>query len=143
MFLVEKLERLGHELAVFDDPQERLSHLVDRAKRVPPLAAADRVDANRVPGCVSVVWLIAESRDGRGSFRGDAESPVVRALVIFLCEFFNGAALVEIAATPVEPLDALELTRHLSPTRRNGLAALRSAIIAFARRESGAPRAAS
>ena len=143
MFLVEKLQRLGDELAVFDDPQERLSHLVDRAKRVPSLAPAERVDANRVPGCVSVVWLIAESRDGRGSFRGDAESPVVRALVIFLCEFFNGAPLAEIAAASVEPLDALDLTRHLSPTRRNGLAAVRSTIVAFARRESCGPRAAS
>lgn len=143
MFLAEKLQRLADELAVFDDPQERLSHLVDRAKRMPPLAPAERTDANRVPGCVSVVWLIAESRDGRGCFRSDAESPVVRALVIFLCEFFNGAPLAEIASASIEPLDALDLTRHLSPTRRNGLTAVRNAIIAFARREPTAPRAAS
>jgi hypothetical protein len=37
-----------------------------------------------------------------------------------------------VAASTLEPLDALGVTRNLSPTRRNGLAAVRKAIAAFA-----------
>jgi cysteine desulfuration protein SufE len=138
VFLAEKLQRVVDDLALIDDPQDRLAVIVDRTKKIAPLPANERTDANRVRGCVSVVWLIGELREGRCYFRSDAESPVVRGLVGFLSDFFNGAPVSEIATTELEPLDALDLTRNLSPTRRNGLAAARQAIRAFAQKHSGA-----
>jgi cysteine desulfuration protein SufE len=132
VFLADKLQRLRDDLAVLDDPHERLATLVDRAKRTPALPAEDRIDANRVHGCVSVVWLIGETRNNRCYFRSDAESPIVRGLVAFLCDFFNGAPVAEVAASDLEPLEALDVIRNLSPTRRNGLAAARQAIRTFA-----------
>ena len=139
MFLADKLQHVVADLAILDDPQERLGTIIDRAKRVPPLPASDRTDANRVRGCVSIVWLVGETRDGRCYFRSDAESPVVRGLLAFLCDFFSGAPIVEVATSELEPLEALELTRNLSPTRRNGLAAARQAIRAFARTHLAPP----
>ena len=133
MFLADKLRRAIDDLAILDDPQERLATLVDRAKKIPPLPAADRTEANRVLGCVSVVWLVGESRDGRCYYRSDASSPVVRGLLAFLCAFFSDAPIAEVASSDLEPLDALDITRHLSPTRRNGLAAARRAIGEYAR----------
>ncbi len=133
MPLRRKIQQLVDELAVVDDPHERLTFVVDRAKKVPPLPAADRIDAHRVRGCVSVVWLVGEVRDGRCVFRSDAESPIVRALVALLCESFSGFTPEEIVATDADPLVALDLVKNLSPTRRNGLAAARGAIHAFAR----------
>jgi cysteine desulfuration protein SufE len=108
--------------------------VVDRAKRLPPLRIEDRIEANRVRGCVSVVWLVSELRGERCHFRGDAESPVVRGLVTFLCDFFTNASVGEVAASTLEPLEAADLIRNLSPTRRNGLAAVRRAIREFAQR---------
>ena len=139
MFLAGKLQRLIDDLAIVDDPQERLSTVVDRAKRIPPLSAAERRDANRVRGCVSVVWLVGELRDGCCYFRSDAESPIVRGLVVALSEFFSGAPVNEVATSDLDPLDALDLTRNLSPTRRNGLAAARQAIREFARKSVAPP----
>ena len=124
------------DLAVFDDAQERLATIVDRAKKTPPLRAEDRIEANRVRGCVSVVWLVGEVREGRCYFRADAESPVVRGLVVFLCDFFKGAPVDEVAQFAPDPLEAVGLMRNLSPTRRNGLAAARKAIQAFAANHS-------
>lgn len=132
MFLAEKLQRVISDFAMFDDPHERLAVLVDRTRRVPPLPAEKRIDANRVRGCVSVVWLACELRGNRCYFRGDAESPLVRGLVIFLSNFFDGAPVAEVAESNLEPLETLDLMRNLSPTRRNGLAAARDAIRAFA-----------
>lgn len=135
MPLTSRLEQLRDDLAVVDDPQERLMLLVDRARRFPALPATERIEANRVHACVSVVWLSAAARDGVCVFRGDAESPVVRALVLLLCEFFTGLAPAVIAASEHDPLEALGVTRNLSPTRRNGLAATRQTIREFARRQ--------
>jgi len=132
MSLAEKQQQLIDDLSMLDDPQERLGAVVDRAKRAPPLSAAERADSNRVRGCVSVVWVTSGLRDGRCYFRGDAESPVVRGLLVLLCDFFSGATPAEIRASPVDPLEALGLMRHLSPTRRNGLGSALAVIRAFA-----------
>ncbi len=128
----QKLAQLVADLEPFNDPQERLAFIVDRAKRIPPLPAGDRIDANRVRGCVSIVWLIGEVREGRCEFRSDADSPVVRGLLALLCEFFSGLSPAEITASAIDPLDAVGVIQHLSPTRRNGLASARAAIRAFA-----------
>ena len=132
MFLADKLQQMRDEFAPFEDPHDRLSALVERSKRIPPLRPSERVEANRVHACVSVVWLVGEVRDNRCHFRADAESPIVRALVIFLSDFFTGAPVAEVVTSELEPLEALGVLRHLSPTRRNGIAAVRNAIRAFA-----------
>ena len=133
MSLSEKQRRLVDDFAAIDDAQERLTVVVDRAKKLPPLAAVERTDAHRVRGCVSLVHLVGEVRVGRCYFRCDADSPLVRGLVALLCDFFNGATPEAIAATDADPLEAIGLLQNLSPTRRNGLASTRAAIRAFAR----------
>ena len=136
MPLTRKLQQLVEDLAVLDDPQERLGLVVDRAKNLPSLPPEERVEANRVRACISVVWLVGELREGRCYFRGDAESPVVRGLVALLCEFFSGFTPAAIAASDVDPLATLGLAPHLTPTRRNGLSAARATIRAFAQKHS-------
>lgn len=132
MPLTRKLQQVVEDLSVVDDTQERLALLVDRARKMPELTPSERTDAHRVTGCVSVVWLAGEMRGDRCFFRCAAESPLVRALVAFLCEFFSGFTAREILTADPDPLEALGIARNLSPTRRNGLAAARRAIRAFA-----------
>jgi cysteine desulfuration protein SufE len=131
--LAEKQQQLVADLAIIDDPHERLSAVVDRAKRLAPLPASERTEAHRVRGCVSLVHLVGEVRDGRCHFRCDADSPLVLGLVALLCDFFSGATPAEIVASDANPLAALDLTRNLSPTRRNGLTSALATIRAFAK----------
>ena len=56
----------------------------------------------------------------------------VQALENLGVNFFTGVPVAEIATSELEPLEALGVLRHLSPTRRNGIAAVRKAIRAFA-----------
>ncbi len=132
MSLSAQQQQLIDDYGLIENPQERLSAVVDQARRIPPLPATDRTDENRVRGCISQVWLVGELRDGRCHFRTDADGPLVRGLVTLVCEFFNGASPAEILANDADPLALLDLTRNLSPTRQNGLAAVRAAIRAFA-----------
>lgn len=136
MTLAEKLQQLSDDLSIIDDPQERLGVVVDRAKKRPPLAENERIDANRVRGCVSLVYLVSELRDGRCYFRCETDGPVVRGLVVLLCDFYSGATPREIAAFDLDPVEALDLAKNLSPTRRNGLASARAAIRAFAQAQA-------
>ena len=138
MTLAEKQHQLADTLAIIPDLQERLAVVVDRARKLAPLADTERVEANLVRGCISRVHLVAELRDGRAHFRCDADSPLVRGLVALLCEFFSGATPAEIAASDADPLRELALTQNLSPTRQNGLTAVRAAIRAFAEKSLSA-----
>ena len=54
---------------------ERMALAADWARRLKPLPPSERIDANRVRGCVSPVWLVGELLDGRCFFRAEAESP--------------------------------------------------------------------
>lgn len=132
MTLAEKLQALTDDLALIDDPQERLGAVVDRAKKLPPLADTERTDAHRVRGCISLVHLVGEVRDGRCYFRCEADGPLVRGLVALLCTFYSGATPADIATFDPDPLESLDLAKNLSPTRRNGLASARATLRAFA-----------
>jgi cysteine desulfuration protein SufE len=126
--------QLLDDFLFIENAQERLAAVVDRARRLPPLPAELRTEAQRVEGCVSQVWLVPELRDGRCHFRCDADGPLVKGLVAFLCAYHDGATPAEVLGDDADPLAELGLLANLSPTRRNGLAAVRAAIGAFAGR---------
>ena len=117
---------------VIPDRQERLAAIVERARHIPPLPVQKKTPVQRVPGCVSPVWLSEEMHEGRVRLHADAESPLVRGLVQLLCEAYDGGLPGDVATTEVTLFEALDLLRELTPTRRNGLAAVRTRIRAFA-----------
>jgi len=130
--LAEKQQQMIARLRVIEDPQERLAAIVSRGKKWPPVTEDQRSDAYRVAGCSSRVWLAGRMEDGRCRFPMDADSPLVKGLVALLCELYDSAEPAEVASVEPEIFSALHLERQLSPTRLNGLAAVRATIRAFA-----------
>lgn len=126
------------DLAILPSWQDRLEELLRRDRRRSGLAPAERAEAQRVPGCVSRVWLILErTADGRCRCRADAEAPAVRALVGTLAALYDDTPCPATAAHEPEFLAALGLERHLTGTRREALARTRDAIRAFAAAQAG------
>lgn len=130
--LAEKQSQMIADLALIEDPQERLSAVVDRARSRPLLPETERIEANRVRGCVSLAWIAGEMRDGRCHFRCDADSPLVRGLLVLLCDLYSGATAAEVAAIEPVLLEKLGLAQNLSPTRLNGLRSVRAKIREYA-----------
>ena len=132
MTIVEKQKQLIENYSIIDDPQERLSAVVDDARKMPALPDSERTEANRVKGCISQAWIAAELREGRCYFRSDADSPLVRGLLKLICELYNGTTPTEVSATEPALFEELGLARNLSPTRLNGLRSVRAKIREFA-----------
>ena len=128
----ERQTRFIARYSILPDAHERLAALASRKTTLPPLAPEERTDERRVPGCVSRVWLVSSLEDGRCRFRIDADSAMVKGLVQALCELYDDALPADVAATEPEFLEALGLSRNLTPTRLNGLAAVRARIREFA-----------
>jgi cysteine desulfuration protein SufE len=132
MTVAETEQALLEELAVFPDPQERLAHLMRRSGRGAVLPPAERESEALVPGCVSRVWLTASLDGGRCRFRVAADSPMVLGLVRLLCDVYDGATPEDVVATESDIFSRSGLDRHLSPTRRQGLAHARARVRALA-----------
>ncbi|HEV7405405.1 MAG TPA: SufE family protein [Chthoniobacteraceae bacterium] len=128
-----KQEALIEQYSAIHDVQERMVLILDRARRRPPLAEAEKTEAARVPGCVSRVWLRPSCAEGRCHFGIDADSALVRGLAAFLCEMYEGATPAEVEAVEPHLLERLGIAANLSPTRLHGLAQVRRAIRDFAR----------
>lgn len=126
MSLAEKQEQLIARLALIEDPQERLAALMSRAKKWPAPEVKD--DSMLVPGCQSRVWLQGQIEDGVLRLRMDSDAPMVKGLVALMCELYDHAPPAEVLAVEPEWMDRLGFTRMVTPTRLNGLAAVRGRI---------------
>ncbi|MDB6139857.1 MAG: sufE [Verrucomicrobiaceae bacterium] len=131
MTVREKQSQLVEHLCIIEDVQERLSAVVSRAAKR-SLPVDQRIDSHRVPGCLSAVWLVPTVSEGRCHFGYDADSPMVKGLVGLLCEAYENGTPAEVAATDPVLWEPLGFHKLLSPTRVNGLAAVRTRMKAFA-----------
>jgi len=120
------------EFAFFDDWVDRYQYLIDLGRRLPPLPESDLVDANKIKGCQSQVWFVAEKRDGRLYFRAISDAAIVSGLIALLLRIYSGRRPRDILDTAPDFVQQLQLEQHLSPTRSNGLSAMLKAIRQFA-----------
>jgi len=130
--LADHQRALITRLAIIEDAHERLAAITSRAKKWAVPTEGERTDERLVRGCSSRVWLVGEVRAGRCHFRIDADSPLVKGLAALLCEVYEGGTPEEIVVVEPEIIAALGIDRMLSPTRLNGLAAVRNTIREFA-----------
>ncbi len=136
MTVAEKQRQLVARLSIIEDPQERLSALMSRAKKWPAPPPELLVEANRVQGCQSRVWVAPALVEGVCHFPMESDAPMVKGLVALLCELYGGATPEDVAATEPTIFEELGFTRMVTPTRLNGLAEVRARIKEFAARNS-------
>jgi cysteine desulfuration protein SufE len=106
--------------SIIADPHERMSAIVATCAG-PGIPAGERHDDDLVPGCVSRVWLTATATDNVLHLRWDADSPLVKGLAGLVCRVYEGSTPAAAAAHSTHVISGLQLDRHLSPTRLNGL----------------------
>jgi cysteine desulfuration protein SufE len=121
------------EFSFFDDWADKYEQLIDQGRQLPPLPDKYRVDACKLSGCQSTVWFAAEQQAG-GQLRyfADSDAAIVRGLIALLLRVYSDKPPADILATEPDFLAKIGLDKHLSATRRNGLASMISAIRAAA-----------
>ena len=120
------------EFALFDDWVDRYQYLIDLGRRLPALAEDELVEDNKIKGCQSQVWFVAEHKAGRLYFRANSDAAIVSGLIALLLRIYSGRRPQDILDTAPSFVTELKLEQHLSPTRSNGLAAMLQAIRRFA-----------
>ena len=117
-------DAIAEEFAFFGDWSERYQYLIDLGRKLPPLPDSDKTEANRLKGCQSLVWIVPEGDADRLDFRAISDSTIVSGLIYLALRVYSGRPAEEIVATTPDFIARIGLSKHLSPTRSNGLTAL-------------------
>jgi len=123
---------LIEEFQFFDDWMDRYQYIIDLGRRLPEFPESARIERNKIKGCQSQVWFVAELIDGRLHLQAISDAAIVSGLIAVLLRIYNDREPQDIVDSPTEFVAELGLEQHLSPTRSNGLAAMLKAIHAFA-----------
>ncbi|MFC3678663.1 SufE family protein [Bacterioplanoides pacificum] len=112
-------------LGFFDDWEERYKYIIDLGKQLPAMADEKKTDDYLLRGCQSQVWIDSELNDGVLTFEADSDAHIVRGLLGVVLAAYNHKTAQQILEFDIEQyFDGVDLVKHLSPTRGNGLRAM-------------------
>ncbi len=116
------LAELVEEFEVLGDWEERYRYVIDLGRDLQVLTDGERIEANKVRGCASQVWLVTSRADDILLFRGDSDAHIVRGLIAILMRLYSGRAAEEIVDFDARAaFGRLGLSGALSQQRSNGL----------------------
>lgn len=122
--IAEREQEIIEDFALFDDWMGRYEYLIEQGKSLPLIDPAYQIDAYKIRGCQSQVWLQAEGDEAQVQFRANSDAAITKGLIALLIRVLSGQPAAAIAEADLGFLDQIEMKEHLSPTRKNGLNAM-------------------
>lgn len=121
------------DLAFFDDWEDRYKYIIDLGKELPEMPASLQTTDRLVKGCQSNVWMDVGLEGKRLQFLVTSDAIIVKGLLSLIMSAYNDKTAADIVKFDIEEyFMLLDLERHLSPTRGNGLKAIVAKIQAIA-----------
>jgi len=122
---IEEIENeIVDEFALFDSWDDKYEYIIDLGKRLPPLDEQYKLDINKVKGCQSTVWLVADFKEDKVSYKAESDAIIVKGLISMLIRVLSGHSPDEIINSRLDFINRIGMTTHLAQTRSNGLLAM-------------------
>jgi cysteine desulfuration protein SufE len=106
------------------DEDAKYEYIIDMGKKLTELDDKYKIEENKIKGCQSTVWLVADHRDGLVQFSADSNSVIVKGLISMLIRVLSGRTPDEIIAAKLNFINEIGMRNHLAQTRSNGLLAM-------------------
>ena len=136
---MQTIDEITENFALLDQWDDRYRYVIELGRTLSPLPDSAHIEANKVQGCASQVWLVTHVKpDGATgpvlSFDGDSDAHIVRGLVAILFALYSGKSAREILKVDAFALfDRMGLRENLTPQRSNGLRSMVERIRAEAK----------
>jgi cysteine desulfuration protein SufE len=121
MSIEETEQEIIDEFELFDDWMQRYEHLIDLGKSMPLIKDLYKTEDKLIKGCQSSVWMHSELKDGNVFFTADSDAIITKGMVALMIRVLSGHTPEEIMHSKLNFIETIGLTKHLSPTRSNGL----------------------
>jgi len=119
---IEEIEKeIIEEFSLFDSWDDKYEYIIDLGKKLPPLEDQYKKDENKVRGCQSTVWLVADYKDGRIYYKADSDAVIVKGLISMLIRVLSGQTPDDIVNAKLDFIREIGMMSHLAQTRSNGL----------------------
>jgi cysteine desulfuration protein SufE len=117
-------QEIVEEFSLFDSWDDRYEYIIDLGKKLPALEEQYKKDENKVRGCQSSVWLVADYKDGRIYYKADSDAVIVKGLISMLIRVLSGQEADDIINAKLDFIKEIGMMNHLAQTRSNGLLAM-------------------
>lgn len=118
-------DEILEDLAFFDSWEERYKYIIDLGKTLPSMPENLHTSERLIKGCQSNVWLDVDEKDGKLVFSVDSDAIIVKGLLALVMAASNNRTAQDIIDFDMDAyFKQLDLERHISPTRGNGLRAI-------------------
>jgi cysteine desulfuration protein SufE len=117
-------QEIIEEFSLFDSWDDRYEYIIDLGKKLPALEEQYKKDENKVRGCQSSVWLVADYKDGRIYYKADSDAVIVKGLISMLIRVLSGQEADNIINAKLDFIKEIGMMNHLAQTRSNGLLAM-------------------
>ena len=125
MTIEQRQQEIIDEFVDIEDWMDRYGYIIDLGNALEPLSDDMKTPDRLIEGCQSRVWLDATlDEDGRVHFRADSDAIIVKGIISLLVSVLDDHTPDEILEADLRFIDEIGLSRHLSPTRSNGLVAM-------------------
>ena len=122
---IQEIENeIVEDFSLFDSWDDKYEYIIDLGKKLPLLEDKHKLDENKVRGCQSTVWLVADHIDGKVFFKADSDAIIVKGLISMLIRVLSGHTPDEIIEASLGFIQKIGMTTHLAQTRANGLLAM-------------------
>ncbi|MBH8564922.1 SufE family protein [Nostoc sp. CENA67] len=111
--IVQRFQRVS-------DQRRRTEQLIAYGNKLKSFPETDKVPENKVPGCVSQVYITASLNDGKVEFIADSDAFISKGMVGLLIEGLNGLTPTEILELTPDFIQETGLNVSLTPSRANG-----------------------
>jgi cysteine desulfuration protein SufE len=117
-------EEIIEDFSLFDSWEDKYEYIIDLGKKLPVLEEKYKLEENKIKGCQSTVWLVADYSDGKVFFKADSDAVIVKGLVSMLIRVLSGHTPDEIINAKLDFIREIGMMTHLAQTRSNGLLAM-------------------
>jgi cysteine desulfuration protein SufE len=119
---IEEIENeIIEEFEMFEDWMQRYEHLIDLGKSMPLIEEKYKTEDKLIKGCQSQVWMHSELKDGKIVYTADSDAIITKGMVALMIRVLSNHTPQEIIDSKLDFIEKIGLTKHLSPTRSNGL----------------------
>lgn len=122
---IEDIEKeIIEEFEMFDDWMGKYEYLIDLGKSLPLIEEKYKTEDKIIKGCQSQVWMHSELINGKVVFTADSDAIITKGMVALMIRVLSNHTPDEIIKAKLDFVEKIGLTKHLSPTRSNGLVSM-------------------